>query len=183
MVSLSDHSSARANRTVVVAAALLLLIGLLGVWLVFRFVNSERERELQQWQIRLGIVAESRAAAISEWVETQYETLNDLAENASLQLYLTELMLVQGDRALVTDESAQAQYLSNLLTATAERSGFDAASSGPRVAANVDGGRVELDKFEISNQRAGFPCHGDGIPARFGWIGRDLEQAAGPAGA
>ena len=103
MVSLSDHSSARANRTVVVAAALLLLIGLLGVWLVFRFVNSERERELQQWQIRLGIVAESRAAAISEWVETQYETLNDLAENASLQLYLTELMLVQGDRALVTD--------------------------------------------------------------------------------
>ena len=138
MSSLSDQHSIRANRTVVVAGALLLLVGLLGVWMVFRFVNSERERELQQWQIRLGIVAESRAAAVADWVETQFGTLTELAENASLQIYLTELMLVQGDRGLVTDESAQAQFLSNLLTATAERGGFEVGRESSQVAANVE---------------------------------------------
>lgn len=133
-----DYQSARANRTAVIAAAVLLLIAILGVWLVFRFVNSERERELQQWQIRLGIVAESRAAAVSGWLDAQFETLNHLAENASLQLYLTELKLVQGDRALVTDESAQAQFLANLLTAVAERSGFNALPPSSRVDANIE---------------------------------------------
>lgn len=134
----SAYQSAKANRTAVVAAALLLLLAILGVWLVFRFVNSERERELQQWQIRLGIVAESRAAAVSDWLDSHFETLTHLAENASLQLYLTELQLVQGDRTLVTDESAQAQFLANLLTAVAERGGFDATPEGPRVNANVE---------------------------------------------
>ena len=69
MPSLSDIGSTRANRTVVVAAALLLLVSLLGIWLVFRFVNSERERELQQWQIRLGIVAEGHGVLLAKRVQ------------------------------------------------------------------------------------------------------------------
>lgn len=138
MTSSSNDQSAIANRTAVLAGAILLLVAILGVWLVFRFVNSERERELQQWQIRLGIVAESRVAAVTDWLEAQFDTLTHLAENASLQLYLTELRLVQGDRTLVTDESAQAQFLANLLTAVAERGGFDAPPEGPRVNANVE---------------------------------------------
>jgi hypothetical protein len=51
-------------------------------------------------------------------------------------------------------------------------------ASGAGIAADIDGRRVELDEFQIRDQCAGFPRHGDGIPARGRRIGGDLEQAA-----
>ena len=61
-----------------------------------------------------------------------------LAENVSLQLYLTELEQFSGDASQVTDEPAQRTYLRNLLMASAERSGFTAPLLGADINANVE---------------------------------------------
>jgi PAS domain S-box-containing protein len=129
--------AARVSRVVAGAVVILAAVVAAGVFFAFRFVEGERQRDLQAWQIRLGIVADSRAAAVDDWLEQNFAVLRELAQNASLQLYMTELSLAQGDKSQVTDEPAQAQYLRNLLVATSERTGF-AAPPGPEVAANVE---------------------------------------------
>ncbi len=126
------------SRTVLAAAATaLVLVAAAGVALALRFVAAERERDLRDWQVRLGIVADSRAAAINDWLVRQLETVQGLAQNVSLQLYVTELAQANGDRGAVTDEASQAEYLRNLLVVTADRTGFTGAPLGARVPANV----------------------------------------------
>ena len=135
-----DGDSPRRRVNWIVLGAIIALLGgiALSVFFAFRFVDQERSRNLQEWQIRLGIVADSRTAAVNEWVENNFTVLRELQENASLQLYMTELEMAEGDRALVTDEAAQADYLRNLLVATAERTGFKAPEPVGEVDANVE---------------------------------------------
>ncbi|MFP6707666.1 MAG: hypothetical protein VCE75_16845 [Alphaproteobacteria bacterium] len=117
--------------------AILLLCAVLGMFAVHRFVAAEDEQELHQWQVRLGIVAASRAQSVLEWRDLQFKTLSGLADNLSLQLYLTELPLSGGQLGEITDQSAQAEYLGNLLLVTADQSGFASPVTGPEVQANV----------------------------------------------
>jgi PAS domain S-box-containing protein len=133
----TEASARRARRIVLLAAVLLALIMALGVVLVLRFVAAERERDLVTWQVRLGIVADSRAAAIDEWIEQGFAVARELAQNPTVQLYLTELQLAGGDPARVTDRDAQIGYLRNLATATAEREGFAGRTTAPSVPANL----------------------------------------------
>ena len=126
------------NKVVLFTAILLVTLAVVGVAGVFWFIENERTRDHQAWQVRLGIVADSRTAAVTEWVDEQYGTLRELSENASLQLYMTELMLSEGDRSQITDEPAQAGYLRNLLVASAERSGYTAPTSAGEINANVE---------------------------------------------
>lgn len=124
------------NKKVVLAGLALAVIAVLGIFFVFRFVESERQREMQDWQIRLGIVADSRAGAINDWIEDQFGIVRSLAENASLQLYVTELSLLGEDAD--SDELGEAGYLRNLLIATAERAEFTEPLTGPELNANVE---------------------------------------------
>ncbi len=128
----------RINSMVVTIAVLLITVIVLAVIVAHRFVEDERQRSTQAWQTRLGIVADSRAAAANEWFDRNFSTLRDLAENASLQLYLTELLEADGDRASITDEPAQSSYLRNLLVATANQNGFVPPPSSGDVAANIE---------------------------------------------
>ena len=64
----------------------------------YRILDSERERDIRAWETRHSIVADSRAAAVDEWISEQFRTMRDLAENASLQLYMTEIALVRAGR-------------------------------------------------------------------------------------
>ncbi len=114
----------RINGMVAAIAVLLIAVIVLAVIVAHRFVEDERARGTQAWQTRLGIVADSRAAAANAWFDRNFATLRELSENASLQLYLTELLEGDGERAAVTDEPAQSGYLRNLLVATANQSGF-----------------------------------------------------------
>ncbi|GAB6052988.1 hypothetical protein JCM17960_18080 [Magnetospira thiophila] len=116
------------------ALGLLTAVAVIGVFFAYRFVDSERVRAQQEWQVRLGIVADSRAAAVAEWVESNFTVIRELATNESLQLYISELAMADWDRLAVTDEAAQAGYMLNLLVATAEREGF---SSPPSLAAET----------------------------------------------
>src|SRR5262245_38589794 len=138
-----------ANRTLLIAAAALLIMAIGGAALIVRFVDSEWQRELRTWQVRLGIVADSRFAAVNDWLDRQFEELAGLADNASLQLYMTQLATSASspDDADVAD--AQAEYLQNLIAATATRSGFVDSSAAATVPANLartgTGGIVLID--------------------------------------
>ena len=126
------------NRIVVGSMAALVVAVVAAVFFAYRFVETERVRTLQEWQVRLGIVADSRAAAIDAWIDGNFSVLRELAQNASLQIYMTELSEAGGDRSAVTDEPAQATYLRNLLTASAERSRFKAPEPVGEIAANIE---------------------------------------------
>lgn len=137
------------RRPVMLAFVALLLVALGATIVIFRFVASERERDMQAWQIRLGIVADSRTAAVEDWLKGEFGAIRELADNGSLQIYMTELSLAGGDRNQVTAEPAQIAYLRNLLIATAEREGFSTEVSDSAVNANVPrrglGGIAVLD--------------------------------------
>lgn len=136
--SANRRPARRVNSIVLGSLVVLVLAVLAAVFFAYRFVEDERLRTLQEWQVRLGIVADSRVAAVDAWVDGNFATLRELAQNASLQIYMTELSEAGGDRSAVTDEPAQATYLRNLLVATAERSGFKAPEPVGEIAANVE---------------------------------------------
>ncbi|OAB56438.1 hypothetical protein AY599_21375 [Leptolyngbya valderiana BDU 20041] len=116
----------------------LLLAGAVGIAAIATFVGTERERDLRRWQDRLGLIADSRAADVADWLAGQKREIDSLAGNATVQLLLSELALVGGELAAITDARGQMQYLGNLLSLTAERAGFEAPRGADQVRANVD---------------------------------------------
>ncbi len=128
----------KVNTVVAIAIVVLLAVIGAGVFFSFSFVEGERKRALQEWQIRMGIVADSRVADINRWIETNFDVLAELTENQSLQLYLAELTEAKGDRSQVTDQAAQAGYLRNLLIAVADRNGFSPPAPTQEVNSNVE---------------------------------------------
>lgn len=105
----------------------------IGVFAVFQFTENERERELKRWQLRMSIVADSRLADIESWIAIQFKELTDVAENESVQLYMSIL-----DEADGGGEQAEATYLRNLVTVVAERAGFRPDVAAVAVRANVE---------------------------------------------
>jgi len=175
----------RLNGRVALALLLLAAIALAALVTAYRFVEAERSRELAQWQIRLGLVADSRAQAIDDWLAQQSGTLRGLAENASLQVYLTELALAGGDAAATTAADAQAEYLATLLTATGYRSGFSAEPLGPAVEANVE--RVGIAGLAVTDVGGRMLAGTVGMPPVIGELAAfvaatppDASRFAGP---
>lgn len=141
----------------------LLLVG--SLILAKLYVDEEMKRETQAWQVRLGIVADSRVGAVNDWIDDNFKVLRELTQNASLQLYMTELAsaapagdaaAAPADQGLSTADSllqgldgsgsggagigasASQGFLRNLLIATAERSPFKAPPPVGEIAANVE---------------------------------------------
>lgn len=172
-MSLTD----RARYSVPAAiAALLLLLGL-GAALINFYMQGERERELLQWEDRLGLVADAKADAVARALAEDARTLADLARNASLQLYLWQVLRAR--QAGEPSEPAQAAYLRNLLVAAAERSGF---LPGPeaRIPANLPRPQVSglalLDaKLAPVSATPGLA----GVPATYGEVARRALAAPG----
>ncbi|MCH7865319.1 MAG: cache domain-containing protein, partial [Proteobacteria bacterium] len=150
-----EESEKKAKRKVnmtalAICGAMAVAVGL-AVFGSFYFIKGERQREVQAWQVRLGIVADSRSSAVNEWVDQNFGHMRELAENASLQLYMSELALTEekpepSDEKGKTEEvetgaeeeAPSAGYLRNLLVATAERTGFKAPPPVGEVGANVE---------------------------------------------
>ncbi len=141
----------RVNMTAMaIVAAMAVAVGG-AVFGTFWFIEGERQREIQAWQVRLGIVADGRTASVNDWTEQNFRHIRELSENASLQLYMSELALgsepalpgetqSQKEEADTNaeEEAASASYLRNLLIATAERTGFKAPPPVGEVAANIE---------------------------------------------
>ncbi|HJT14160.1 MAG TPA: HD domain-containing phosphohydrolase [Dongiaceae bacterium] len=105
-------------------AIILIVLGVVGVWAINRFVDEERERELTQWQVRLGIVADSRVAEVNRWLAGNMADLNALAENESVQLYVGSIDEFSSDPTQQDQIEGFRQYLRNLLLVAATRGGF-----------------------------------------------------------
>jgi PAS domain S-box-containing protein len=119
---------------VLAAAATLLAIVVAGTLGAFWFIEGQRAREERALALRLGSTADARAGAIGDWVARQVDAPRGLAENQTLQLYLSELAAADGDRSQVTDEAAQIGFVRSLLAVAADRLGFAA----PRIAGGIN---------------------------------------------
>jgi HD-GYP domain-containing protein (c-di-GMP phosphodiesterase class II) len=127
------------NRTfkiLSVAGIVLMGIVIAGIWGTLSFVETQRDREIQNWEIRLGIVADSRAADVEEWLIEQKTTVASLAENESLQVYLTQLVIETEENNTKITDVPEAGYLINLLNNQAVISGFWEPEE-PEIRANV----------------------------------------------
>ncbi len=156
--SSEDKSGGGALMKMVLTAVVLIAIAGAGVFFTFQFAADERARELKQWQIRLGIVADSRFADIDGWIDGQLGELTALAENASLQLYMS---LIE-DAGEAAADSAEAGFLKNLLTVVAERAGFSAEVQGAAVQANVE--RVGVAGIGLLNAEGNVLVASPGLP-------------------
>ncbi len=116
---------------------LLISFALAGTILAVSFVSHQRDSILQQWQIRLGIVADSRAGDVTNWLDSQLATLDNLARNPSLQVYADGLSAQVSAKG---SEAVEGTYLRNLLTATAQQSGFVGSHPNQPIPANVPSG-------------------------------------------
>jgi PAS domain S-box-containing protein len=105
---------------------------LFGVLLIWHYAESEKDRAIRSWQVRMNLVADNQMRHVGEWVEQQYSALSALADNASLQLYLTELVSTSE-----ATEMPEEQFLKNLLAVTADKTGFYVPSANDDVPANI----------------------------------------------
>jgi hypothetical protein len=125
----------RATRNAVAGAlGVLVLLAAAGALLIDAFIDRERERDLREWENRLGLAAEARADAVARLLAGQRRSLEELAGNAALQVYLGQLLAVPATGGPA--EPMELGYLRNLLVATADRDGWTDAG-GPAVAASL----------------------------------------------
>jgi PAS domain S-box-containing protein len=145
-----------------------------------RFADDDRERALLAWQAKLGIVADSRAAAVDRWLQSQFSGLTQIANNAALQLYFTQIAMTSAAPDKPDTDIARAGYLRNLLTVIAHRMGFDQPPQGPRVAANVQ--RIGVAGIALITMDGRVVTATDGMPAVQGRIlGILSREASGEA--
>jgi len=138
MVDIEDasHVKGKTYRTLWVAGLLLAIVIIGGVWGTVAFVEKQRERDVRNWEIRLGIVIDSRVSSIEKWLHEQKNAVASLAENTSLQVYLTQLVLETENNGSEISEVPEAGYLINLLNNQAVISGFWEPEE-PEIRANV----------------------------------------------
>jgi len=88
---------------------------------VFEYVSAEKQRDLDAWQARLNIMAESQQHAVEKWFAEQTGFINELANNPLLQLYVSQVTSAQ----VANDETSRGQlhHLKNLINATADHAG------------------------------------------------------------
>lgn len=97
-------------------------LALAGSLLVARFAAVQEERDIAHWQNKLSLIADSRAAALTQWLEGYNKELGATAADPSLQLYLTDyLSAAPGAEG---EEPMQIVFLRNLLLSTANRLGL-----------------------------------------------------------
>ena len=130
-----DYPSGPSRLAIAVPIAVLVVLVLVGAFFINAYIEQERERDLQQWESRLGLVADTKVDAIETLLNGSFDDLQELADNASLQLYLGQLLRPGGAQAADT-EAAPLSYLRNLMLASAARFGYWSEST-PRIKANV----------------------------------------------
>jgi len=143
------------------------LIGFAGAGVFFSFQFAESECELKQWQIRLGIVGDSRFADI----DGQLGKLTVLAENGSLRIY-TGILIEAKDRDM---PSLEADSLNPLLGAVAKRAGLKAENKGSEIQANFK--RVGVAGIGILDRDGNSLVSSPGMPPNEGQLKASDENA------
>lgn len=130
-MSANRHS----RKPVISGLVALLAVVLAGAYLIYVYIGKERQRDLDDWAIRLGLTAETRVNAVENWLTARSGDLAELANNASLQLYMWQLTRREEQDNDI--EPAQLSYLRNLVVASAGRYGFLPEAQQPEIPANL----------------------------------------------
>jgi HD-GYP domain-containing protein (c-di-GMP phosphodiesterase class II) len=107
---------------------LLVLFFIMSVLLIMKYAEKERQRDLQNWQSRLGILADMRKASVEDWLNDRKTKLQKLSVNPTLQLYLSQYEDLNDDEGDVG--RAQFSHVRNLLHAATKRFDFHGLSLG-----------------------------------------------------
>lgn len=161
----------KSSLGILITGAAVLAVGAIGLALALQFVAGERARALGDWRERMSIVADSRFADIRGWLDAQMGEMRGLAQNQSLQLYMT-LLYEAGVDPASPDAPPELGYLTNLLTVVADRAGFQAAIDGPDVAANV--ARTGTAGIALVDGQGRIVVASPGMPPLDGALGRFL---------
>ncbi len=101
---------------------------------IFKLGAYERQRDMDNWRVTLGALADNKAKTVNTWLDSHLASLVDLAENPSLQMYVQHLAQNKENRR---EDPAQLTYLKNLIEATAIRAGFTTRGAKQSIKANV----------------------------------------------
>ncbi len=121
------------NKSILVYIGVILAVLLGGLLLITRFAEQQAQQEMAGWESRLNLIADSRAEAASAWLNRHLNTVEELASDASIQLYAGQALADAGSDSV----EGQRGYVFSLLSAEAERSGFHEQRAIDTVAANV----------------------------------------------
>lgn len=126
------------TRTFLVPVLGLLAVLLVALFAIFKFAASEAEKGLESWQSRMNLVADSRVAEVSEWLNRHLSNIERLAADASVQLYASTIVASnEAGEAIGNGAEAQRGYIYSLLAVEAEANGFHEQRAIDSVAANV----------------------------------------------
>ncbi len=154
---------------------LVAIIAVIGGTITNSFIGTERSRELLLWQNKLSLIADSRAADVEGWVDRHFKELGDVAGNPSLQLYLTELL--GGPDIRIAEDPAQATYMRNLLSITADRLGFVERASKEIQSINASVNPPSGVGLAIVDKANKIVVSTTGLPAFDAVLSRKVEEA------
>jgi len=105
-----------------------------GFFGILTFVQGEKERTLRDWQIQMGLVVETRAAAVEGWLSSQFDVLRGIASNESQKIYIDTML---DDQAPADKKEGAEGFLRNYLKRVAEQNGFFTPPPALEISANV----------------------------------------------
>ncbi len=123
-------------KSFLLSAIILIITLTAGIVSVISLARYEQQRDLNDWQLTLSVMADSKSSEIAKWTDGKFAVLQELAANGSLQMYVQQLLrqkVIEGQA-----EAVQLSYLRNLIKSTGARSGFfDEAQTNIQVPANI----------------------------------------------
>lgn len=120
------------GKSILAATGGIFAVAAIGFFLILQFAQSEADQNLVRWQDRLNLVADSRNVEVSAWLNRHIASIEELASDATIQLYASQAAEGGGEFA-----EGQRGYVFALMTAAAEREGFHEQRAIDEVAANV----------------------------------------------
>ena len=122
------------NLTTILAVVFLGIFTAGGVLGILKFVASEKKRTLRDWQTQMGLVAETRGAAVETWLSSQFDVLRTIASNESQKIYIDTLL---NETAAADQREGAENFLRNYLKKMAEANGFVTPPPALEINANV----------------------------------------------
>lgn len=105
------------NKASIIASGLLVLFTCVCVWLVFQYVDREKQRDMQHWQQQLDIIIDAEREGVEDWLQGPVLQLTALSNNPLVQIFYSEAQLFRSEE--ISDaQRGQLHHLKNLLNAT-----------------------------------------------------------------
>jgi PAS domain-containing protein len=129
MADIADHAHADPiggdrrdiRRRALSALAVLVALSAAAAISILVYAGNERDRLRQEWDVRLGIVADSRKAAVEGWMDQRQGDLLRLAGNRAVQFFLVD----RADPEVPAEAvDARLRYIEELLAGEAVRGGY-----------------------------------------------------------